>query len=94
MAELAKSALQKIPDVKAVHTNLPPTMGAEDFAFMLQHKPGAYLWIGNGEGGHRTHGHGIGPCTLHNPSYDFNDSILPLGVKAWLAITHEFLEHC
>lgn len=93
MAELAKIALQQIPEVIAVHTNLPPTMGAEDFAFMLQHKPGAYLWIGNGDGGHRTHGHGIGPCTLHNPSYDFNDKILPLGVTAWLAITQAFLEN-
>ncbi len=92
MAELAKNALKRVPEVTAVHTNLPPTMGAEDFAFMLQHKPGAYLWIGNGDGGHRTHGHGIGHCTLHNPSYDFNDKILPLGVKAWLAITHAFLE--
>ena len=92
MAELAKNALKRVPEVTAVHANLPPTMGAEDFAFMLQHKPGAYLWIGNGDGGHRTHGHGIGPCTLHNPSYDFNDKILPLGVKAWLAITHAFLE--
>ncbi len=92
MAELAKKALVEIPEVTAVHTSLPPTMGAEDFAFMLLHKPGAYLWIGNGDGGHRTHGHGIGPCTLHNPSYDFNDKILPLGVKAWLAITHAFLE--
>ena len=93
MAELAKNALQQIPEVMAVHTNLPPTMGAEDFAFMLQHKPGAYLWIGNGDGGHRTHGHGIGPCTLHNPSYDFNDKILPLGVTAWLAIAQAFLEN-
>jgi amidohydrolase len=92
MAQLAKNALKRVPEVTAVHTNLPPTMGAEDFAFMLQHKPGAYLWIGNGDGGHRSHGHGIGPCTLHNPSYDFNDKILPLGVKAWLAITHTFLE--
>ena len=91
MAELAKNALNKVPEVSMVHSSLPPTMGAEDFAFMLQHKPGAYLWIGNGDGGHRTHGHGIGPCTLHNPTYDFNDKILPLGVKAWLAITHDFL---
>lgn len=91
MAALAQNALESISEVSAVHSNLPPTMGAEDFAFMLQHKPGAYLWIGNGEGGHRTHGHGIGPCTLHNPSYDFNDRILPLGVQAWLAIAHAFL---
>lgn len=93
MAELAKAALETLPETEAVYSNLQPTMGAEDFAFMLLHKPGAYLWIGNGDGGHRTHGHGIGPCTLHNPSYDFNDRILPLGVKAWLAIAHRFLGH-
>ena len=91
MTNLAKTALETLDEVCAVHSNLPPTMGAEDFAFMLQHKPGAYLWIGNGDGGHRTHGHGIGPCTLHNPSYDFNDRILPIGVKAWQAIAKEFL---
>jgi len=92
MAALAKAALETLPETGSVHSNLQPTMGAEDFAFMLLHKPGAYLWIGNGDGGHRTHGHGIGPCTLHNPSYDFNDRILPLGVKAWLAIAHRFLQ--
>jgi hippurate hydrolase len=59
---------------------------------MLQHKPGAYLWIGNGEGSHRQEGHGIGPCTLHNGSYDFNDRILPLGVKAWVAIAGAFFD--
>ncbi|HEX4844262.1 MAG TPA: M20 aminoacylase family protein [Limnobacter sp.] len=91
MAQIAKRALLSVDGVVEVHSNLPPTMGAEDFAYMLQHKPGAYLWIGNGDGGHRTHGHGIGPCTLHNPSYDFNDQILPLGVKAWLAIVHTYL---
>jgi amidohydrolase len=91
MADLAKRAIEKLPEVSAVHTALQPTMGAEDFAYMLEKKPGAYLWIGNGDGGHRTHGHGIGPCTLHNPSYDFNDRILPLGVKAWCAIVKEYL---
>ncbi len=91
MAELAKQALESLPEVSTVHTALQPTMGAEDFAYMLEQKPGAYLWIGNGEGGHRTHGHGIGPCTLHNPSYDFNDRILPLGVKAWCAIVQKYL---
>jgi hippurate hydrolase len=52
-----------------------PTMGAEDFAYMLQAKPGAYCFIANGDGSHREMGHGGGPCTLHNPSYDFNDEI-------------------
>ena len=90
MALLAKKALDKVQGVSQVHTNLPPTMGAEDFAFMLKNKPGAYLWIGNGSGGHREAGHGVGPCMLHNPSYDFNDSILPLGANAWVAIVNQF----
>ena len=47
-----------------------PTMGAEDFAYMLQARPGAYCFIANGEGSHRESGHGSGPCMLHNPSYD------------------------
>jgi amidohydrolase len=52
-----------------------PMMGAEDFAFMLNEKPGAYMWIGNGprDGG----------CMLHNPHYDFNDEVLPLGASYW-----------
>ncbi|HOZ65411.1 MAG TPA: M20 aminoacylase family protein, partial [Burkholderiaceae bacterium] len=45
-----------------------PTMGAEDFAYMLQAKPGAYCFIANGDGSHREMGHGGGPCMLHNPS--------------------------
>jgi amidohydrolase len=69
-----------------------PTMGAEDFAYMLQAKPGAYAFIGNGEGTHRTHGHGAGPCTLHNPSYDFNDDLIPLGATFWVRLVEEFLK--
>ncbi len=60
-----------------------PTMGAEDFAYMLQAKPGCYFFLGNGDGDHRSSGHGMGPCMLHNPSYDFNDALLPVGVKIW-----------
>ncbi|MDH4394679.1 MAG: M20 family metallopeptidase [Limnobacter sp.] len=90
-AELAANVLKRMPQVSAVHTNLPPTMGAEDFAFFLKEKPGAYLWIGNGLGGHREVGHGMGPCMLHNPSYDFNDKILPLGVQFWKELVFEYL---
>ncbi|MDT0140564.1 M20 aminoacylase family protein [Acidovorax sp. PRC11] len=68
-----------------------PTMGAEDFAFMLQAKPGAYCFIGNGEGTHREMGHGGGPCTLHNPSYDFNDDLLPLGATYWVELAQQWL---
>ena len=68
-----------------------PTMGAEDFAFMLQARPGAYCFIGNGEGVHRAMGHGEGPCTLHNPSYDFNDELIPLGATYWVKLAETWL---
>ncbi|MCC6247697.1 MAG: amidohydrolase [Rubrivivax sp.] len=68
-----------------------PTMGSEDFSFFLQAKPGCYFMIGNGDGAHRSHGHGEGPCTLHNPSYDFNDELIPLGATAWVRIAERWL---
>jgi len=72
-----------------------PAMPSEDFAFMLQARPGAYAFIGNGsgegEGDHRSPGHGAGPCMLHNPSYDFNDALLPLGVTYWVELVKEWL---
>ena len=68
-----------------------PTMGAEDFGFMLQARPGAYAFISNGDGAHREMGHGEGPCTLHNPSYDFNDALLPLGATYWVRLAQRWL---
>ncbi|MDB5843267.1 MAG: amidohydrolase [Polaromonas sp.] len=68
-----------------------PTMGAEDFSYMLQARPGAYCFIANGEGGHRDMGHGGGPCTLHNPSYDFNDELIPLGAAYWVQLASRWL---
>jgi len=68
-----------------------PTMGAEDFSYMLQAVPGAYCFIGNGEGAHRAHGHGEGPCTLHNPNYDFNDELIPLGGTYWVRLVEAWL---
>ncbi len=68
-----------------------PTMGAEDFAYMLQAKPGAYCFIANGDGGHRDTGHGAGPCMLHNPSYDFNDDLIPLGATYWVRLAEAWL---
>ena len=67
------------------------TMGAEDFAYMLQAKPGAYCFIANGEGAHREIGHGGGPCMLHNPSYDFNDALIPLGGTYWVQLASRWL---
>jgi hippurate hydrolase len=69
-----------------------PTMGAEDFSYMLQAKPGCYVFIANGEGAHREIGHGGGPCTLHNPSYDFNDELIPLGATYWIELANAWLK--
>ena len=68
-----------------------PTMGAEDFAYMLMAKPGCYAFIANGDGAHREMGHGGGPCMLHNPSYDFNDSLIPLGATYWVKLAEAWL---
>ena len=69
-----------------------PTMGAEDFAYMLMEKPGAYIFLGNGSGDHRAIGHGGGPCTLHNPSYDFNDELIGIGATAWVRLIQTALK--
>ncbi len=68
-----------------------PIMGAEDFAFFLQQKPGCYFLIGNGEGDHRAAGHGVGPCVVHNPNYDFNDEIIPVGGSMWVRLVQAWL---
>jgi hippurate hydrolase len=72
-----------------------PTMGAEDFSYFLLEKPGAYFVIGNGDGAHREaysdHAHGLGPCTLHNPHYDFNDELIPLGATLWVRLAEKWL---
>ncbi|NKB49745.1 MAG: amidohydrolase [Alphaproteobacteria bacterium] len=60
-----------------------PSMGSEDFAYMLRERPGCYVWLGNGaaEGG----------CMLHNPGYDFNDEILPVGASYWATLVEQIL---
>ncbi|OGB12360.1 MAG: amidohydrolase [Burkholderiales bacterium RIFCSPHIGHO2_12_FULL_65_48] len=89
-AEFARKVMAGIVGEERV---LPqePTMGAEDFAYMLQAKPGAYCFIANGDGAHREMGHGGGPCMLHNPSYDFNDDLIPLGATYWVKLAEEWL---
>ena len=66
-----------------VRTDLNPSMGAEDFSYFLRERPGCYIWIGNGLG--------EGGCMLHNPHYDFNDSILGLGASYWVRLTETLL---
>ncbi|MBY0574775.1 MAG: amidohydrolase [Undibacterium sp.] len=89
--QLATEVLQKMVGEAQVNTKVEASMGAEDFAFMLQAKPGCYVFIGNGDGDHRSLGHGLGPCNLHNPSYDFNDALLPLGASYWVNLAESFL---
>jgi amidohydrolase len=89
---LAARVMQSIVGEEKVNVNVEPTMSAEDFAFMLQQQPGCYVFIGNGEGGHREAGHGLGPCNLHNSSYDFNDALLPIGASYWVRLVEEFLQ--
>ncbi|RTZ44752.1 amidohydrolase [Candidimonas sp. SYP-B2681] len=90
-AELCARVLTQIVGAEKVDQSVPPSMGAEDFAFMLKEVPGCYVWIGNGQGDHRTAGHGLGPCTLHNGNYDFNDDLIPLGATYWAELAIQWL---
>ena len=67
----AKAAGAIVGDDK-VDTNLAPTMGAEDFSYMLEARPGAFIFVGNGDS-----------AGLHHPAYDFNDHVIPIGVSYW-----------
>lgn len=74
-AQHCYTVTQQLVGADNVHWNPEPSMGAEDFAYMLQERPGAYIWIGNGLK--------EDSMPLHNPYYDFNDAILPLGARYW-----------
>ena len=75
------AALVAGPD--KVHRDTRPLMGSEDFAFMLQARPGAFIFVGNGPG--------EGGCMLHNPGYDFNDGILATGASYWVKLVETLL---
>ena len=75
---LAIKAAIALVGEQAVDLQPKPSMGSEDFAFMLQEKPGCYLWIGNGPSANS--------CLLHNPHYDFNDEILSTGAAYWVKL--------
>ena len=82
-AELSGKVAQSISGESMVNLSPTPGMGSEDFAYMLQEKPGSYIWIGNGDG--------EGSCMIHNPGYDFNDEILPTGATYWVKMAEEIL---
>jgi hippurate hydrolase len=87
----AVEVMREVVGAERVDAQTEPTMGAEDFSFMLLAKPGCYAFLGNGDGAHRDSGHGAGPCMLHNASYDFNDELLPVGATYWVRLAQRFL---
>ena len=66
-----------------VHAHLKPSMGAEDFAYLSRVVPGCYVWLGNGPG--------EGGCMLHSPHYDFNDELIPTGIRYWVRLVERIL---
>jgi len=80
---MALQAAIAVAGEERVNQQPTPCMGSEDFAFMLQEKPGCYIWIGNGSSENS--------CLLHNPHYDFNDEILPVGAAYWVKLVETVL---
>lgn len=73
--EFVASVAKAVAGDNAVATNFPPEMGAEDFSYMLEKRPGAYIFLGNGD-----------TAGVHHPAYDFNDAATPYGVSLWAKI--------
>jgi hippurate hydrolase len=63
-----------------VDTAFPPVMGAEDFSFMLEERPGAFIFVGNGNS-----------AGLHHPAYNFNDDVIPIGTSYWVKLVETAL---
>jgi amidohydrolase len=81
--DFAAAVAAEICGEERVDRNVAPSLGGEDFSYMLQARPGAMVWIGNGPG--------EGGCLLHNARYDFNDSALPIGVSFFARLAERFL---
>jgi hippurate hydrolase len=75
----ADVAREIVGDTK-VDTDVAPVMGAEDFSYMLEERPGAFIFVGNGDS-----------ASLHHPAYDFNDNVIPLGTSYWVRLTETAL---
>jgi hippurate hydrolase len=82
--EFAAAVAAEVCGGGSVIRDLPPSLGGEDFSFMLNARPGAMLWLGNGPGD--------GDCVLHNAHYDFNDAALPIGASFLARLAERFLE--
>ena len=88
-AEVCANAAAMVVGENNVLRNEQPTMGSEDFAFLLNASEGAYIWIGNGL---VTEDSPKGGCLLHNTKYDFNDEILPIGASYWIQLVQNILQ--
>ena len=88
-AEKCAEAAAMVAGVDKVHRNMSPSMGSEDFSFLLNASEGAYIWIGNGE---VPKDQPQGGCMLHNTHYDFNDAILSLGASYWVQLAKNILQ--
>ena len=86
-AKICAQAVRDIAGEDGVIRDMPPSMGAEDFSYILNESEGAYIWIGNGEVAEQTES----ACMLHNTEYDFNDDILPLGASYWVRLVQNIL---
>ena len=79
----AIAAASAVVGSERVDTDPTPEMGSEDFAFMLQAKPGCYVWLGAGQGPETPN--------IHSPHYDFNDDVLPIGASYWVTLAEQQL---
>ena len=86
--ELARQVGTELLGAERITRQGRPLTGSEDFAFMLEHSPGSYFMIGNGAG----EGQPAHACMVHNPGYDFNDDILPVGAAFWALLTQRYLK--
>ena len=82
---LAAQVAAEVVGAENIETDAPPLMGSEDFAYMLEAKPGCYIWLGNGVEG------GPGGCFVHNPRYDFNDEAAVVGASYWARLVETAL---
>ena len=85
-----KEAVRELFGEETLHEQ-EPVMPSEDFADYLRTTPGAFFFVGSGDGSHREAGHGDGPCLLHNSSYDFNDACLPMAASVFAKVTENYL---
>jgi hippurate hydrolase len=78
--DFAAGVAKQIVGERLVDTSLPPMMGGEDFSFMLNARPGAFIWVGNGDS-----------AGLHHPAYNFNDDVIPIGTSYWVKLVETAL---